>query len=53
MGRLSTGVAENVEYVLTPAVIVFFIGAYLTAIFVRLPPISPSGGPRATRSSSG
>ena len=28
-----TGVAENVEYVLTPAVIVFFIGAYLTAIF--------------------
>ena len=28
-----TGVAENIEYVLTPAVIVYFIGAYLTAIF--------------------
>ncbi len=32
-GGYITGVAENVEYVLTPAVIVFFIGAYLTAIF--------------------
>ena len=32
-GGFITGVAENVEYVLTPAVIVFFIGAYLTAIF--------------------
>src|SRR4029078_1223010 len=28
-----TGIAENIEYVLTPAVIVFFIGSYLTAIF--------------------
>jgi ethanolamine permease len=32
-GGFFTGVAENVEYVLTPAVIVYFIGAYLTAIF--------------------
>jgi ethanolamine permease len=32
-GGFITGVAENVEYVLTPAVIVYFIGAYLTAIF--------------------
>jgi len=32
-GGFITGVAENIEYVLTPAVIVFFIGAYLTAIF--------------------
>ena len=32
-GGFITGIAENVEYVLTPAVIVYFIGAYLTAIF--------------------
>jgi len=32
-GGFITGVAENIEYVLTPAVIVFFIGSYLTAIF--------------------
>jgi ethanolamine permease len=32
-GGFITGVAENIEYVLTPAVIVFFIGTYLTAIF--------------------
>ncbi|MGB6969522.1 MAG: amino acid permease [Methyloceanibacter sp.] len=32
-GGFITGVAENIEYVLTPAVIVYFIGAYLTAIF--------------------
>ena len=32
-GGFLTGVAENIEYVLTPAVIVYFIGAYLTAIF--------------------
>ena len=29
-GGFITGIAENIEYVLTPAVIVFFIGAYLT-----------------------
>jgi len=32
-GGFITGIAENIEYVLTQAVIVFFIGAYLTAIF--------------------
>src|SRR3954465_13658691 len=32
-GGFVTGLAENVEYVLTPAVIVYFIGTYLTAIF--------------------
>ena len=28
-----TGLAESIEYILTPAVIVFFIGSYMTAIF--------------------
>src|SRR5215218_9605455 len=28
-----TGIAENIEFVLTPAVIAFFIGTYLSAIF--------------------
>ena len=32
-GGFVTGLCENVEYVLTPAVVVFFIGAYLTGIF--------------------
>jgi ethanolamine permease len=32
-GGFITGIAENIEYVLTPAVIVYFIGTYLTAIF--------------------
>jgi len=32
-GGFITGVAENIEYVLTPAVVVFFIGSYLTGIF--------------------
>ena len=32
-GGFITGVAENIEDALTPAVIVYFIGAYLTAIF--------------------
>ncbi len=32
-GGFVTGLAENIEYVLTPAVIVFFIGAYLGGIF--------------------
>src|SRR6185503_11864581 len=35
-GGFITGVAENIEYVLTPAVIVYFIGTYLTAIFVLI-----------------
>ncbi len=32
-GGMFTGLAESIEYVLTPAVIVFFIGSYMTAIF--------------------
>ena len=32
-GGFLTGLAENVMYVLTPAVIVFFIGSYMTGIF--------------------
>jgi len=32
-GGMVTGLAESIEYVLTPAVIVFFIGSYFTAIF--------------------
>lgn len=32
-GGFVTGLAENIEYVLTPAVVVFFIGTYLTSIF--------------------
>ena len=32
-GGFLTGLAENVEFVLVPGVIVFFIGTYLTSIF--------------------
>ena len=32
-GGFVTGLAESIEYVMTPAVIVFFIGSYLTGIF--------------------
>lgn len=32
-GGFITGLAESIEYILTPAVIVFFIGSYLTGIF--------------------
>jgi ethanolamine permease len=32
-GGFVTGLAENMEYVLTPAVVVFFTGSYLGAIF--------------------
>jgi ethanolamine permease len=32
-GGYVTGLAENIEYVLTPAVVVFFAGSYLTQIF--------------------
>lgn len=41
-GGFITGVAENVEYVLTPAVIVYFIGAYLTAIFGTSAALQPA-----------
>ncbi|PYE87735.1 amino acid permease [Phyllobacterium leguminum] len=40
-GGFLTGLAENVEYVLTPAVIVFFIGSYLTGIFGTAPEFQP------------
>ncbi|HEX2510276.1 MAG TPA: amino acid permease [Microvirga sp.] len=36
-----TGIAENIEFVLTPAVIVFFIGSYLSAIFGTDPGFQP------------
>ncbi len=32
-GGMVTGLAESIEYTLTPAVIVYFIGTYMTAIF--------------------
>lgn len=32
-GGYITGLAENIEYVITPAVIVYFISAYMTGIF--------------------
>jgi ethanolamine permease len=40
-GGFITGLAENIEYVLTPAVIVFFIGSYLSAIFETAPQYQP------------
>ena len=40
-GGFVTGLAENVEYVLTPAVIVFFIGSYMTGIFETSPEFQP------------
>jgi ethanolamine permease len=32
-GGMFTGLAESIEYILTPAVIVFFIGSYMGSIF--------------------
>src|SRR6187399_1236276 len=32
-GGMVTGLAESIEYILTPAVIVYFISAYLTLLF--------------------
>jgi ethanolamine permease len=40
-GGFVTGLAENMEYVLTPAVIVFFMSAYLGAIFGTAPEFQP------------
>ncbi|MGH7288689.1 MAG: amino acid ABC transporter permease, partial [Myxococcota bacterium] len=40
-GGFVTGVAENIEYVLTPAVIVFFIGSYMGAILETAPALQP------------
>jgi len=40
-GGFVTGVAENIEYVLTPAVVVYFIGSYLGAILETSPSFQP------------
>lgn len=39
-GGFITGVAENIEYVVTPAVVVFFAGAYAQPVFEELFAIS-------------
>ncbi len=41
-GGFVTGLCENVEYVLTPAVVVFFMGTYLQAIFGTPPELQPA-----------
>jgi ethanolamine permease len=40
-GGFITGLCENVEYVVTPAVVMFFIGSYLTGIFETGPGFQP------------
>ena len=50
-GGFITGLCENVEYVVTPAVIAFFIGSYLDGIFGR-PPFRPGSGGSSPMSSS-
>jgi ethanolamine permease len=40
-GGFVTGLAENIEYVLTPAVVIFFTGTYLTSIFGTPPEAQP------------
>lgn len=40
-GGFITGLCENVEYVITPAVVVFFIGSYLSTIFGTPPAFQP------------
>jgi len=40
-GGYVTGLAESIEYIMTAAVIVFFIGSYLTAIFGTPPQYQP------------
>lgn len=40
-GGFITGLCENVEYVITPAVVVFFIGSYLGGIFGTDPSFQP------------
>ena len=41
LGGFVTGLAESIEYILTPAVIVFFIGAYMTDIVGTPPHMQP------------
>jgi ethanolamine permease len=40
-GGMFTGLAESIEYILTPAVIVYFIGSYMSAIFETGPQFQP------------
>ncbi|HMJ14047.1 MAG TPA: amino acid permease, partial [Polyangiaceae bacterium] len=40
-GGFITGLAESIEYIMTPAVIVFFMGSYLTGIFETSPALQP------------
>jgi ethanolamine permease len=40
-GGFVTGLFENVEYIITPAVVVFFIGSYLQGIFGTPPEFQP------------
>jgi ethanolamine permease len=40
-GGFITGLAESIEYIITPAVIVFFMGSYLTGIFETPPEAQP------------
>lgn len=40
-GGFITGLAESIEYILTPSVIVFFIGAYMTDIMGTPPHLQP------------
>jgi ethanolamine permease len=40
-GGMVTGLAESIEYILTPAVIVFFIGSYMSAIVETSPALQP------------
>jgi ethanolamine permease len=40
-GGMITGLAESIEYILTPAVIVFFIGSYMSAIFETPTSVQP------------
>jgi ethanolamine permease len=40
-GGYITGLAESIEYIMTAAVIVFFIGSYLTSIFGTPPQYQP------------
>ncbi len=40
-GGFITGLAESIEYIMTPAVIVFFIGSYLTGIFETSTAVQP------------
>src|SRR4051812_19635564 len=41
-GGMITGLAESIEYILTPAVIVYFIGSYMTAIFDTPQAVQPA-----------